>query len=310
MGTFSKGLRATLLISLLVGSVAGCSKHVDDATIAQDVQSKLAADPTTRDAAVSVSAKDGKVTLRGTVKDTATQQRMEQIARQEPGAAAVEDQTAVVAAGGPVAQTDNMSAAAPPPASAPAEAPPPAAAPAPVEAPKPEPIVVPAGTDLTVVIDTALSSKSSQPGQTFLATVAQPVTVNGATAIPKGSSVTGTVLTAKAKGKIKGEGQLSITLKNITVRGHNYPLQTANLDSTVKGKGKRTAATTGGGAAAGALIGGIAGGGKGAGIGAAVGAVGGLIGGAATGNKQIEIPAETPLTFTLSNPLTLPPRAE
>ena len=308
MGTVSKELRATLLISLLVGSVAGCSKHVDDATIAQDVQSKLAADPTTRDAAVSVSAKDGKVTLRGTVKDTATQQRMEQIARQEPGATAVEDQTAVVAAGGPVAQADNMSAAAPPPASAPAEAPPPA--PAPVEAPKPEPIVVPAGTDLTVVIDTALSSKSSQPGQTFLATVAQPVTVNGATAIPKGSSVTGTVLTAKAKGKIKGEGQLSITLKNITIRGHNYPLQTANLDSTVKGKGKRTAATTGGGAAAGALIGGIAGGGKGAGIGAAVGAVGGLIGGAATGNKQIEIPAETPLTFTLSNPLTLPPRAE
>ena|SRR6516165_739002 len=310
MGTFSKELRATLLISLLVGSVAGCSKHVDDATIAQDVQSRLAADPATRDAAVSVSAKDGKVTLRGTVKDTATQQRMEQIARQEPGATAVEDQTAVVAAGGPVAQADNMPAAAPPPASATAEAPPPAAAPAPVEAPKPEPIVVPAGTDLTVVIDTALSSKSSQPGQTFLATVAQPVTVSGTTAIPKGSSVTGTVLTAKAKGKIKGEGQLSITLKNITIRGHNYRLQTASLDSTVKGKGKRTAATTGGGAAAGALIGGIAGGGKGAGIGAAVGAVGGLIGGAATGNKQIEIPAETPLTFTLSNPLTLPPRAE
>ena len=306
MVAFSKALRGTLLISLLVGSVAGCSKHVDDATIAQDVQSKLAGDPATRDAAVSVSAKDGKVTLRGTVKDTATQQRMEQIARQEPGATAVEDQTAVVAAGGPVAQADNLSAAALPPASPPAEAPPPA----PVEAPKPEPIVVPAGTDLTVVIDTALSSNKSQPGQTFLATVAQPVTVNGTTAIPKGSSVTGTVLTAKAKGKIKGEGQLSITLKNITVRGHNYPLHTASLDSTVKGKGKRTAATTGGGAAAGALIGGIAGGGKGAGIGAAVGAVGGLIGGAATGNKQIEIPAETPLTFTLSNPLTLPPRAE
>jgi len=306
MVAFSKALRGTLLISLLVGSVAGCSKHVDDATIAQDVQSKLAGDPATRDAAVSVSAKDGKVTLRGTVKDTATQQRMEQIARQEPGATAVEDQTAVVAAGGPVAQADNLSAAALPPASPPAEAPPPA----PVEAPKPEPIVVPAGTDLTVVIDTALSSNKSQPGQTFLATVAQPVTVNGTTAIPKGSSVTGTVLTAKAKGKIKGEGELSITLKNITIRGHNSPLHTASLDSTVKGKGKRTAATTGGGAAAGALIGGIAGGGKGAGIGAAVGAVGGLIGGAATGNKQIEIPAETPLTFSLSNPLTLPPRAE
>lgn len=294
MGTLSREVRTTLLISLLVGCVAGCSKHVNDEKLAQDVQSKIAADPATKDAAVSVTANDGKVTLRGTVKDTATQQRMEQIARQEPDSAGVEDQTAVVA-GAPVAQADNVPAAAPPPAPPPAE---------------PEPVVVPAGTALTVTVDTALSSKTSQAGQTFLATVAQPVTVDGMTAIPKGSSATGTVLIAKAKGKIKGEGQLSITLKSITIRGHNYPLHTASLDSTVKGKGKRTAATTGGGAAAGALIGGIAGGGKGAGIGAAVGAVGGLIGGAATGNKQIEIPAETPLTFNLSHPLTLPPRAE
>ena len=301
MGALSREVRTTLLISLLV-CAAGCSKHVNDDKLAQDVQSKIAADPETKDAAVSVTAKDGKVTLRGTVKDTATQQRMEQIARREPDSAGVEDQTAVVS-GAPVAQADNVPAAAPP-ASAPAAAPPPA------EAPKPEPIVVPAGTELTVTTDTALSSKTSQAGQTFLATVAQPVTVNGTTAIPKGSSVTGTVLTAKAKGKIKGEGELSVTLKSITIRGHNHPLQTASLDSTVKGKGKRTAVTTGGGAAAGALIGGIAGGGKGAGIGAAVGAVGGLIGGAATGNKQIEIPAETPLTFTLSHPLTLPPRTE
>ena len=297
MGALSREVRTTLLFSLLMGCAAGCSKHVNDDKLAQDVQSKIAADPETKDAAVSVTAKDGKVTLRGTVKDTATQQRMEQIARQEPDSAGVEDQTAVVS-GAPVAQADNVPAAAP------------AAAPPPAEAPTPEPVVVPAGTELTVTIDTALSSKTSQAGQTFLATVAQPVTVNGTTAIPKGSSVTGTVLTAKKKGKIKGEGELSITLKSITIRGHNHSLQTASLDSTVKGKGKRTAVTTGGGAAAGALIGGIAGGGKGAGIGAAVGAVGGLIGGAATGNKQIEIPAETPLTFTLSHPLTLPPRAE
>ena len=303
MGVFSRDVCTTLLISLLVGGVVGCSKHVNDDKLAQDVQSKIAADPVAKDAAVSVTAKDGKVTLRGTVKDSATQQRIEQIARQEPDSAGVEDQTAVVA-GAPGAQADNMSAA-PPPVSEPS-----AAAAPPAEAPKPEPIVVPAGTDLTVTIDTALSSKSSQAGQTFLATVAQPVTVEGTTAIPKGSSVTGTVLTAKKKGKIKGEGELSITLKSITIRGHNHPLQTASLDSTVKGKGKRTAVTTGGGAAAGALIGGIAGGGKGAGIGAAVGAVGGLIGGAATGNKQIEIAAETPLTFTLSHELTLPPRTE
>jgi hypothetical protein len=58
------------------------------------------------------------------------------------------------------------------------------------------------------------------------------------------------------------------------------------------------------------LIGGIAGGGKGAGIGALVGAGAGLVGGTLTGNQQIEIPAESALSFRLSAPLTLPPPAE
>ena len=291
----SKTAVAALLVSAMLGFTVGCSKHGNDDTIAQDIQNKVAADPVAKDSAVSVTAKDGKVTVKGTVKDTATQQRVDQIAHEEPGTTGVDDETAI--APGPLSPSEQA-------ANAPAAVPPPA------EAPKPEPIIVHAGTALTVTVDQALSSKTSKAGQTFLATLAQPVTVDGKTAIPKGSSVTGTVITAKEKGKIKGEGQLSLALTSITVRGQNYTIQTGTLDSTVKGKGKRTAATTGGGAAGGALIGGLAGGGKGAGIGALVGAAGGFVGGALTGNKQIEIPAESPLTFTLSNSLTLPPRAE
>ncbi len=301
MATICKTAVASLLVTALFGFM-GCSKKVSDDTIVQDVQNKVASDPVTKDSAVSVTAKEGKVTIKGTVKDTATQKRVEQIASEEPGATGVSDETAIVP--GPIAPADQM-------ANAPAPAvPPPPMAPPPVEAPKPEPIVVPAGTALVVTVDQSLSSKTSKAGQTFLATLAQPITVGGKTAIPKGSSITGSVLTAKEKGKIKGEGELSITLNSITIRGQNYTIQTSSLDSTVKGKGKRTAVTTGGGAAGGALIGGIAGGGKGAGIGALVGAAGGLVGGAMTGNKQIEIPAESALSFSLSKSLTLPPRAE
>jgi hypothetical protein len=126
-------------------------------------------------------------------------------------------------------------------------------------------------------------------------------------AIPSGATLSGTVVTAKAKGKIKGEGELTLQLTSVTVKGQTYPIQTAVLDNTTKGKGKRTAVATGGGAAGGALIGGIAGGGKGAGIGALVGAGAGLVGGALTGNQQIEIPAESALSFRMSAPLTLPP---
>jgi BON domain len=272
MATFSKVAVATLLATAMLGFTVGCSKHASDDTISKDIQNRVAADPDTKDSNVSVASKDGKVTLTGTASSRAAQKKLEEIARQEPGIAGVDNQTAV-----------------PPP---------------------PPPMVVPAGTALTVTVDQALSSKTSQAGQTFLATLAQPVTVDGKTAIPKGSSVTGTVLRAKEKGKIKGEGELALSLNSITIHGKNYAIHTGELDSTIKGKGKRTAATTGGGAAGGALIGGIAGGGKGAGIGALVGAAGGFVGGAMTGNKQIEIPAESALTFTLSESLTLPHHPE
>lgn len=215
-------------------------------------------------------------------------------------------------------QSTDTSMAQPPDASAPAETQPaqaqrrsePKAEPKLVEKPKPQPIVVPAGTTLTVRVGQALSSKTSQSGQTFIATLAQPVSVEGRTAIPAGSTVSGTVVTAKSKGKIKGEGELSLALTSVTVNGQSYDIQTGVLDQTVKGKGKRTAVTTGGGAAGGALIGGIAGGGKGAGIGALVGAGAGLLGGAMTGNQQIEIPAESALSFRMSAPLTLPPSGQ
>jgi hypothetical protein len=282
-----------ILIILLAFSMA-CSRHANDEQIAKDIQGKAAADPDTKESPVNVEAKDGKVTLSGRVRTPAAQKKLKQIASEEPGNAGVDDQTTID-----------------PNATASQEiAPAMAAAPPPVQKPKPEPIVVPAGTTLTITTSQELNSKTSQAGQTFIATLAQPISVQGRRALPKGATVSGSVVSAKAKGKIKGEGELSVTLTSISVQEHTYEIRTNVWSSTSKGKGKRTAVTTGGGAAGGALIGGIAGGGKGAGIGALIGAGAGLIGGAATGNKQVEIPAESALSFTLSQPLTLPPPPE
>lgn len=274
-----------VLVTALVSLPLGCSRASNE-VIAKDVQGKISADPDTKDSKVSVEAKDGKITLSGSVKSQGAQQKIEQIAREESGTKSVDDQTKIV--------PDATQAAG-------------AADSLPVEQPSPQPMVIPAGTVLVITTTQTLSSKASQAGQTFLATLAQPVSVGGRTAFPKGATVSGTVVTAKTKGKIKGEGELALTLTSISTERHTYKIQTNVLSSTVKGKGKRTAATTGGGAAGGALIGGLAGGGKGAGIGALVGATAGFVGGAFTGNKQIEIPAESPLSFTLTTPLTLPP---
>jgi hypothetical protein len=61
----------------------------------------------------------------------------------------------------------------------------------------------------------------------------------------------------------------------------------------------------GGGAALGGIIGGLAGGGKGAAIGLAAGGGAGAGGAAFTGNKEIVLPAESDITFELSQPLEI-----
>ena len=86
---------------------------------------------------------------------------------------------------------------------------------------------------------------------------------------------------------------LTIALTAVNVGGVPTSIQTSTYTVNVKGKGKRTAVAVGGGTGAGALIGGIAGGGKGALIGGLVGAGAGTAGAAFTGNKDLQIPAES-----------------
>jgi hypothetical protein len=177
-------------------------------------------------------------------------------------------------------------------------------------APKPErraeaaaPIVVPAGTMITVRLGQAVGSKISNSGDTFPATVATPVVVGGRTVIPSGAEAEGTVVQAAPLGRFKGGAILRLALTSVTVGGAPHQVQTAAVSREQKGKGKRSAVMIGGGAGLGALIGGLAGGGKGAAIGAAAGAGAGTAGTAFTGNQNIELPAESSLSFKLTQAL-------
>jgi hypothetical protein len=168
-----------------------------------------------------------------------------------------------------------------------------------------KPTVVPSGTVITVRLGQAVGSKISNTGDTFSASLAQPVSVNGVTVIPTGASASGTVSSAKPLGRFKGGAVLALRLESITVNGVNHPVQTTAFSESATGKGKRTATMVGGGAGLGALIGGLAGGGKGAAIGAIAGAGAGTAGTAFTGNKDIALPAETAVRFKLTAPLNL-----
>lgn len=191
----------------------------------------------------------------------------------------------------PPAQQNNMAQTAQP-----APPPPP---------PPPPPLVVPAGTNLVVRMGNTIDTKTANAGDTFTGTLAHAVAVGDDIAIPAGAGVSGTVVDSKSPGKFKGEGNLVVSLTTVNVNGIPTSIQTSNYAVSVKGKGKRTAVVTGGGAGGGALIGGIAGGGKGALIGGLLGAGAGAAGSAFTGNKDLQIPAEAAVTFKLSNSITV-----
>jgi hypothetical protein len=181
------------------------------------------------------------------------------------------------------------------------------APPAPVVPPAPQPVVVPARTAIPVVLDQSISSKTAAAGQSFSATLQAPIAVDGVVVIPKGAHATGEVTDAKSAGRFKGGATLGITLTSVNVRGTEYKIDTTDHDSVSKGKGKRTAAMVGGGGAGGLLIGGLAGGGKGALIGGLIGAGAGTTGSAFSGNRDITLPAETPVTFRLQQSITITP---
>ena len=167
------------------------------------------------------------------------------------------------------------------------------------------PITIPEGTSITVTLDQAIASNQQKSGNEFDASFAAPVVVKGKTVIPKGAKVVGRVVESKESGRLKGVAELKLALASVEVDGKKYELQTTSLTRTGSSHAKRNTAMIGGGAAAGAIIGGIAGGGKGAAIGAGVGAGAGTAGAAATGKKDITIPAETQLSFKLTAPLTV-----
>ncbi len=291
-----------VFIAVALGCLAtGCANRPpSDQSLTTDIQSKLYADATTKPAGITVTAKDGVVTLSGDVPSSDVELQAMKIANGTAGVRSVTDQMKV-------------NAAAATPAPEPVPTPPPAQAPAPAPGqepmvnpePRPKPVSIPAGSRVSVRTIDAIDSSAATPGQVFGASLDAPLVAGDRVVIPAGAPCSIALVQSKQAGHIKGQSELEVRLASIDYHGRPVQVDSTSVTEAGKARGKQTAVRTGVGAAAGAIIGGLAGGGKGAAIGSAAGGGAGFGFNAFTHGPKVKIPSETVLTFQLQSPLVL-----
>jgi hypothetical protein len=170
----------------------------------------------------------------------------------------------------------------------------------------PPELTVKPGTFVTARINQPLSSDKNHPGDTFTASLVQPLVVDGVVVAVRGQTVYGSVVEAeKAHGG--HPSRLKLTLTSITLADGT---QTPIVSQLVASTGPRTPAGAQAGAvagttAAGAGVGAVAAGGTGAAMGAGVGAGAGVVGVLLTRDHPTIVYPEMPLTFQITSAITV-----
>jgi len=162
------------------------------------------------------------------------------------------------------------------------------------------------GTVLTIRMIDSVDSERDHVGQTFRASLDEPVVDSGGnTLIPRGADVVVKLVDDQQSGKIAGRTVLTMDLASVRVNGRDVEIDTQAVTEQSGSRTARSGKVIGGTAALGAIIGAIAGGGKGAAIGAGAGAGAGTVAEVATKGQRVRIPSETRLTFTLQQAVRL-----
>jgi hypothetical protein len=164
---------------------------------------------------------------------------------------------------------------------------------------------LPAGTNLTIRMIEAVDSEVARTGQTFQASMADPVVIGETVAIPRGADVVVKLVDAKESGTFTGRAELALNLQSVRVNGRMVEVNTQSVSRESDSQGGQTAKRAGVGAVVGAGLGAVFGGGKGAATGAAVGGAAGAGTQVMTKGRTVRIPSETRLTFVLDTPVRI-----
>lgn len=166
-------------------------------------------------------------------------------------------------------------------------------------------VELPAGSNLVIRMIDGVDSERNSIGQTFAASLDEPVVIDGRTVIPRGADVVVKLVDAKESGKLTGRTTLTLDLMSLKVNGRMVDVNTETVTEQSGSRGARTAKVAGGTALLGTIVGAIAGGGKGAAIGLGSGAAVGAGAEILTKGQRVKIPSETRLTFVLENAVRL-----
>lgn len=168
-------------------------------------------------------------------------------------------------------------------------------------------VTLPAGTRLSLVLETTVSSASNSVGDRVVAKTRLNVRDRrGQIVIPAGTEVRGRVTSADPGGKMKGRARLGITFDRVVLRGEEHPMTTTRIYVQAKSQAKRDAAGVAAGTIGGAVVGGIVGGKKGARIGAVTGAGAGTAAAVSTRGPQVTFSAGSRRTVNLTRSLRVP----
>jgi len=179
---------------------------------------------------------------------------------------------------------------------------------------KPIQVTIPVGTLFKVQLNQSIRTSTHRTGQSFFATLKEPIMLGGKTLIPAGVPLLGVISRSVESGHFSGMALIELQLVRIFMLNETtYLLTTESFQKTGRAHLLHNMGLIGGvailGAGAGFLFGQVSGALVGMGLGAVTGGVFAYV----TGQEDLFLKAGTELVFKLSRPITIsinPPSTE
>jgi hypothetical protein len=188
-----------------------------------------------------------------------------------------------------------------------------------------ETYAISAGTTLHCRLVQTLSTKLNFQGDTFTATVSEPLVIDGKHVIPVGSTIDGRISWLARPGRIRGVGEMRLDAEKITLPDGRSLFVNAVLVNAYGAEGARVVGEEGNirgprsrrkdleeiglGMGGGGFVGTLFGGFHGAVIGGAIGGAAGLVDTLRRRGKDLTLPSGTQLNYQLTRELVIQSQA-